>query len=173
MVAIAAVLDRLVLAQPVGEGQLPGPVQQVAVAVGAPVVALAVLAQPDPDPGRGQLGQVEPPGRGARGDGRPGDVELGQLLDQPLTGGVGHSCQLVGVRQRDSALHAQGTGAFHDQLGGEHRQVSGFVQVDVHVDAVPLGQPEHDVEVPHRVAVELARSIPPMTVAPSFSASSR
>src|SRR5699024_12220049 len=47
---VEAAFDVLVAAEPVRERQLPGAPQQITVAVGAPVVALTVLAEPEGQP---------------------------------------------------------------------------------------------------------------------------
>lgn len=67
------VLDQPVLAQPVCERQLPCAVEHVAVAVGAPVVPLPVLAQTDTDPRVRHPGKAELRAAACRGDRRPGN----------------------------------------------------------------------------------------------------
>ena len=68
--------------------------------------------------------------------------------------------QAEGVADGDLALHSERRGAVADQLERERAELARFVEVDVDADLVALGEPEHDVEVFHRVSVEPARIEP-------------
>ena len=60
------------------------------------------------------------------------------------------------MRDRHPALHLQGCGAFGDQFDAERAERAALVQVDVHRHGVLLGEAEHHVQVPDRVAVQPA-----------------
>ncbi len=149
-------LDVVVATEAVDERELPRAVEHVAVAVGAPVVTLAVLAEAHTHPGLDQVDQTQVPRRRG-GDGGHCDIQLGELVDEATAHGVRHRAEVVGVRDRDLALHAERTRALEHELGAEDAEGARLVQVDVDLHLVLLGQPEHDVQVPDRVTVELTR----------------
>ncbi|MDI2023397.1 hypothetical protein PJL18_03945 [Paenarthrobacter nicotinovorans] len=136
-----------------GESELPRPVQHVGVAVGGPVVTLAVLAQAEPYPGLGQQrdGQLAGSSWSHRSQ---GDIKLCEGVNQPAGGGLIDAAQLVGVGHGHLALHPQGPRPFQHEVRAEHAEFAGFVKVDINGDLVLLGEAEHDVEVPRGVPVQ-------------------
>ena len=75
-------------------------------------------------------------------------------LDQPAgAGAIGHS-EAEGVADGHPSLHAVRNRPIDDHLDGEGAELIGFVQVNVDRLAVFLGQREHRVELPSRIAVD-------------------
>ena len=156
---VDAQLDEVVAAEPVAEGELPGTLQHVAVAVRRPVVPNAVLAQPDADAGIPKRQQRQRLAV-ARCDGRERDVLRREQLDQGrLSAGV-HRAEREGVTDRDQTLHPERRRAFGDQLERERAELSDLVEVDVDADSVPFGDAEDDVEMGDRITVVGARIEP-------------
>ena len=61
------------------------------------------------------------------------------------------------MTDRHQSLHAECRRALGDQLERERPELPGLMQVDVDADPVSFGDPEHDVEMGHRVTVVRAR----------------
>src|SRR5699024_8046550 len=148
---VEAAFDVLIAAEPVRERQLPGAPQRITVAVGAPVVALPVLAEPEGQPTFGDR-RLRQHCLG-RSDGGQADARLIEEVEDPVDLGVGVRIQGEGVRDRHLTGHRQSLRALDDLLEGEDPGGAGLVQMDVDALAVLLGQIEHDIEVRERVPV--------------------
>ena len=149
-------LDAVIAPEPIAVGELPGTVEQVAVAVRRPVAPGPVLAEAEPDAGldQGLHGQRS---HRTGGDGDDGHVDVGQELDQLALARLVHSGQGEAVADRDVALHPARLHPFADQVELERPELAPVVQMDVDAPLVPLGQPEHLVEVAHGIPVDPGR----------------
>src|SRR5699024_2970378 len=133
---VEAAFDVLIAAEPVRERQLPGAPQQITVAVGAPVVALTVLAEPEGQPTFGDR-RLRQHCLG-RSDGGQADARLIEEVEDPVDLGIGIRTQGEGVRDRHLTGHRQSLRALDDLLEGEDPGGAGLVQMDVDALAVLL-----------------------------------
>ncbi len=136
-----------------------GPAQHVAVAIGPPGVADVVVAAEHRDAGAPQQRDGRE-GAAARCVGHDGDAARGQRVGGALHDVVGRGAQRIGVADGDMAGHAECAGARGDLFDLEDAEHARIMQMDIDVDAVPVRDAEHHVEVFLHIAVE-ARRIDP------------
>lgn len=146
----------LVQTSPLGPGQQMRPVQHVRVAERAPRVAHPVRTEPDPHPEFAEpaCGQDQRP-RGRHGrQGNPRVRQLGAHAVEFDHFEAGHAER---VTDADLALEGQRPGPVDDRV---HRGQAGdglVVEVDVDAHAVPVGDPEDQVELGVERLVEADR----------------
>ena len=122
-------LDVVIAPEPIAVGELPGTVEQVAVAVRRPVAPGPVLAEAEPDAGldQGLHGQRS---HRTGGDGDDGHVGVGQEIDQLALARLAHSGQGEAVADRYVPLHPARLHSLADQVELERSELATVVRSD-------------------------------------------